>query len=42
MLRTFQQTRMFAKMDCIQNLLISLPHRESGWADMFRPLSRPK
>ncbi len=37
MLRTFQQTRMFAKMDCIQNLVISLPHRQSGWADMFRP-----
>ena len=37
MQRTFQQTRMFAKMDCIQNLVISLPHRQSGWADMFRP-----
>ena len=36
MLRTFQQTRVFGKMDCVQNLLISLPHRESGWNDMFR------
>jgi len=36
MLRTFQQTRVFGKMDCIQNMLISLPHRESGWGDMFR------
>jgi branched-chain amino acid transport system ATP-binding protein len=36
MLRTFQQTRVFAKMDCVQNMLISLPHRESGWRDMFR------
>ena len=35
MLRTFQQTRIFSKMDCIQNLLISLPHRESGWRNMF-------
>ncbi|MEO8718713.1 MAG: ABC transporter ATP-binding protein [Burkholderiales bacterium] len=36
MLRTFQQTRVFGKMDCIRNMLISLPHRESGWRDMFR------
>jgi len=36
MLRTFQQTRVFGKMDCIQNMLISLPHRQSGWRDMFR------
>jgi len=35
MLRTFQQTRIFAKMDCIQNLLISLPHREHPWQNMF-------
>jgi len=41
MLRTFQQTRVFGKMDCIQNMLISLPHRQSGWRDMFKryPLS---
>ncbi len=37
MQRTFQQTRIFAKMDCIQNLVISLPHRQGDWADMFRP-----
>ena len=36
MLRTFQQTRVFAKMDCVRNLLISLPHRQSAWGDMFR------
>ena len=36
MLRTFQQTRVFSKMDCVQNLLIALPHRRSGWRDMFR------
>jgi branched-chain amino acid transport system ATP-binding protein len=35
MLRTFQQTRIFAKMDCIQNLLISLSHREHAWQNMF-------
>ena len=36
MLRTFQQTRIFSKMDCVQNLLISLPHREASWSHMFR------
>lgn len=35
MLRTFQQTRIFSKMDCIQNLLISLPHRDNAWKNMF-------
>ncbi len=35
LLRTFQQTRIFSKMDCIQNLLISLPHREGAWRNMF-------
>ena len=35
MLRTFQQTRIFSKMDCIENLLISLPHREGTWRNMF-------
>jgi ABC-type branched-subunit amino acid transport system ATPase component len=35
MLRTFQQTRVFSRMDCVQNLLIALPHRRSGWRDMF-------
>jgi len=35
MLRTFQQTRVFTRMDCVQNLLIALPHRQSGWRDMF-------
>ena len=34
--RTFQQTRIFSKMDCVQNLLVSLPHREAGWSHMFR------
>jgi branched-chain amino acid transport system ATP-binding protein len=40
MLRTFQQTRIFSKMDCIQNLLISVPHRAARWQDMFRPYPR--
>ena len=36
MQRTFQQTRIFSKMDCVQNLLVSLPHREERLAQMFR------
>ena len=36
MLRTYQQTRIFAKMDCVQNLLVSLPHSETGWLHIFR------
>ena len=35
MLRTFQQTRIFSKMDCIQNLLISLSHRDNAWRNMI-------
>ena len=37
LIRTFQQTRTFSKMNCIDNLLISIPHRESNWRDMFTP-----
>ena len=39
MLRTFQQTRIFSEMDCINNMLISLPHRTATFADMFREYS---
>lgn len=35
MLRTFQQTRIYGKMDCVQNMLISIPHRHAVWRDMF-------
>lgn len=35
LLRTFQQTRIYGAMDCVQNMLISLPHRKMGLADMF-------
>ena len=38
--RTFQQTRIFSKMDCVQNLLVSLPHREERWTHMFRRYPR--
>ena len=36
MLRTFQQTRIYAKMDCMENMLISVSHRDARWGDMFR------
>ena len=39
MLRTFQQTRIFAKMDCVNNMLISVPHRTATFTDMFRDYS---
>jgi branched-chain amino acid transport system ATP-binding protein len=35
LLRTFQTTRIYAKMNCLQNMLISIPHRKAGFLDMF-------
>ena len=35
LLRTFQQTRIYAKMNCVDNMLISVPHRNAKWGDMF-------
>jgi branched-chain amino acid transport system ATP-binding protein len=35
LVRTFQQTRIYGKMNCVQNLLISIPHRKAGFWDMF-------
>jgi ABC-type branched-subunit amino acid transport system ATPase component len=40
LLRTFQQTRIYGKLDCMQNMLISIPHRNASWIDMFAKLSR--
>lgn len=36
MLRTFQQTRIYSDMDCVKNMLISVPHRNAKFFDMFR------
>ena len=36
MLRTFQQTRIYGEMTCVQNMLISAPERSSGWGATFR------
>src|SRR5262247_4893445 len=35
LLRTFQTTRIYGKMSCIQNMQISVPHRKAGFFDMF-------
>jgi branched-chain amino acid transport system ATP-binding protein len=35
LLRTFQQTRIYGKMNCVDNMLISVPHRKAGFWDMF-------
>ena len=34
LVRTFQQTRVFGKMSCLQNLLVSMPHVHDGLAAM--------
>ena len=36
LLRTFQQTRIYTKMDCVHNMLVSIPHRTATFSDMFR------
>ncbi len=35
MVRTFQQTRVYAKMTCLENMHISVPHRHEGLRTMF-------
>jgi ABC-type branched-subunit amino acid transport system ATPase component len=35
LLRTFQTTRIYGKMNCLQNMQISIPHRKAGFFDMF-------
>jgi len=37
LLRTFQQTRIYSKMNCVDNMLISVPHRHETFFGMFRP-----
>ena len=36
LLRTFQQTRIYSKMNCVDNMLISAPHRTETFRSMFR------
>lgn len=35
LLRTFQQTRIYEKMNCMQNMAISVPQRNAGIGTMF-------
>lgn len=35
LLRTFQQTRIYGKMNCVNNMLISIPHRKARFRDVF-------
>ncbi|MBT4932263.1 MAG: ABC transporter ATP-binding protein [Rhodospirillaceae bacterium] len=39
MLRTFQQTRIYGKMTCVQNMQISVSHRDTSIAHMFAKFS---
>ena len=39
LLRTFQQTRIYGKMNCVENMLISRSERDSGFFDIFRSRS---
>ena len=35
LLRTFQQTRIYGEMNCVENMLISIPHRREKFLSMF-------
>jgi branched-chain amino acid transport system ATP-binding protein len=35
LLRTFQQTRIYRQMSCVENMLISISERESGFFSLF-------
>jgi ABC-type branched-subunit amino acid transport system ATPase component len=35
LLRTFQQTRIYGGMTCLQNMVISIPSSELGWGSIF-------
>ncbi len=40
LLRTFQQTRIYGKMNCVENMLISLPHRKMSIWDALKANTR--
>ncbi len=35
LLRTFQQTRIYSKMNGVENMLISVPHQKTHWREML-------
>ena len=40
LLRTFQQTRIYGRMSCVENMLISVPQSETDWVALFRKPGR--
>ncbi len=40
LLRTFQQTRIYGAMNCVENMLISLPHRKMSLWDALKANTR--
>ena len=40
LLRTFQQTRIYGAMNCVENMLISLPHRKMSLWDALKANSK--
>ena len=40
LLRTFQQTGIYGKMNCVENMLISLPHRKMSLLDALKKNTR--
>jgi len=40
LIRTFQQTRIFKNMNCMENMLIAIPHRRMSMWDMFQRSER--
>lgn len=40
LLRTFQQTRIYGQMDCVHNMLISVPHQRETLASMLSRFPR--
>ena len=40
LIRTYQQTRVFGRMSCVENLLIAAPHRDHTWGDMIGRYTR--
>ena len=36
LLRTFQQTRVYKRMNCVDNMLVSIPNRDDAFWSMFR------
>lgn len=40
LLRTFQQTRIYGAMNCVENMLISMPHRKMTFMEMLQKNSK--